>query len=63
MGDNRDNSLDSRYWGFAPLDNVVGNALFIYWSMFNPPYAPQEGDPDEIQKFNIRWGRILNGVH
>lgn len=63
MGDNRDNSLDSRYWGFAPLDNVVGNALFIYWSMFNPPYAPAEGDPDEVQKFNIRWGRILNGVH
>ncbi len=63
MGDNRDNSLDSRYWGFAPVDNVVGNALFIYWSMFNPPYSPGEGDPDEIQKFNIRWGRILNGVH
>jgi len=63
MGDNRDNSLDSRYWGFAPLDNVVGNGLFIYWSMFNPPYAPNEGDPDEIQKFHIRWERILNGVH
>jgi len=63
MGDNRDNSLDSRYWGFAPVDNVVGNALFIYWSMFNPPYAPNEGDPDEPQKFNIRWNRILNGVH
>jgi signal peptidase I len=63
MGDNRDNSLDSRYWGFAPVDNVVGNALFIYWSMFNPPYDPGEGDPDEVQKFNIRWGRILNGVH
>jgi signal peptidase I len=63
MGDNRDNSLDSRYWGFAPLDNVVGNGLFIYWSMFNPPYPPNEGDPDEIQKFHIRWERILNGVH
>lgn len=63
MGDNRDNSLDSRYWGFAPLDNVVGNALFIYWSMFNPPYAPNEGDDQEVQKFHIRWERILNGVH
>jgi signal peptidase I len=63
MGDNRDNSLDSRYWGFAPVENVVGSGLFIYWSMFNPPYAPGEGDPDEIQKFHIRWERILNGVH
>jgi signal peptidase I len=63
MGDNRDNSADSRYWGFAPVDNVVGNALFIYWSMFNPPYNPGEGDPEEVQKFNIRWSRILNGVH
>ena len=64
MGDNRDNSEDSRTWGFAPLENVVGEPLFIYWSMFNPPYTdPNEGDPDEIQKFNIRWSRILNGVH
>ncbi|MEI8134362.1 MAG: signal peptidase I [bacterium] len=63
MGDNRDNSLDSRYWGFAPVDNVIGSGLFIYWSMFNPPYAPTEGDPDEVQKFHIRWDRILHGVH
>jgi signal peptidase I len=32
MGDNRDNSLDSRFWGFVPLDNVVGEPLFVYWS-------------------------------
>ncbi len=63
MGDNRDNSLDSRYWGFAPVDNVVGNALFIYWSMFWPPYPPNEGDQEEPQKFHMRWERILNGVH
>lgn len=32
MGDNRDNSSDSRYWGFLPAENVVGEALVIYWS-------------------------------
>jgi signal peptidase I len=32
MGDNRDNSQDSRYWGFLPRDYVKGRALFIYWS-------------------------------
>ncbi len=32
MGDNRDNSLDSRYWGFVPRDNIIGKPLMIYWS-------------------------------
>jgi len=32
MGDNRDNSLDSRYWGFVPRRNIIGKPLFVYWS-------------------------------
>jgi signal peptidase I len=32
MGDNRDVSLDSRYWGFIPQENVIGRPMFIYWS-------------------------------
>ena len=33
MGDNRDDSRDSRYWGFVPRDNIVGRPLLIYWSV------------------------------
>jgi signal peptidase I len=37
MGDNRDNSRDSRYWGRVPLSYVRGKALFVIWSIFSPP--------------------------
>ena len=36
MGDNRDNSLDSRFWGFVPESYVVGEPLFVYWSYDAP---------------------------
>ena len=37
MGDNRDVSLDSRYWGFIPKENVIGLPMFVYWSFNTPP--------------------------
>ena len=37
MGDNRDVSYDSRYWGFIPRANVIGRPMFIYWSFITPP--------------------------
>ena len=40
MGDNRDNSNDSRYWGFVQREDVIGKPLFVYWSYESDPYIP-----------------------
>lgn len=50
MGDNRHNSLDSRYWGFVPEDHIVGKAVFVWLS-----YDSQLG--------RIRWERLFSLVH
>jgi signal peptidase I len=42
MGDNRDNSNDSRYRGFVTRDEVIGKPLFVYWSYESDPYIPGE---------------------
>jgi signal peptidase I len=39
MGDNRDNSNDSRFWGLAPRENLIGKPLFVYWSYEDEPYS------------------------
>ena len=48
MGDNRDNSQDSRYWGFLRRDYIKGKALFVYFSL-------GEG--------GVRWSRLLHQIH
>lgn len=53
MGDNRHNSLDSRYWGFVPEDHVVGKALFIWMSW----------DKNKKGLNKIRWNRLFNAIH
>ena len=52
MGDNRHNSLDSRYWGFVPEDHIVGKPIFIWWS----------SDPDRSGLGGIRWNRLFRFV-
>lgn len=41
MGDNRDDSLDSRYWGFVPMNNILGEALFVYFSLDLDSWTPR----------------------
>jgi len=55
MGDNRDNSYDSRFWGTVDLDLIKGKALIIWWSRAQ---APSKGFFD-----SIRWQRIFHIVH
>jgi signal peptidase I len=58
MGDNRDNSEDSRYWGFVPRDLVIGRAMFVYWSYDESAPSSGGGLGYIIDFFkNTRWSR------
>lgn len=60
MGDNRDDSLDSRYWGFVPRENIVGRPLLIYWSIRNPdPLSTQLTASDKLNRFLYALSHIL----
>ncbi len=71
MGDNRDFSLDSRYWGFVPRENIIGKPLIIYWSYDAPTEAlsnPTIGidhliDLGEHFFTKTRWRRTLMLIH
>ena len=68
MGDNRDSSLDSRYWGFVPRANIIGKPLIVYWSYDAPtdalanPAMSIEHLVDLAEHFpsKTRWKRTIN---
>ncbi|HTR26405.1 MAG TPA: signal peptidase I [Terriglobales bacterium] len=73
MGDNRDDSQDSRYWGFVPQENIIGRPLVIYWSTANPNNdltgSPSAGDRLYHLAYAVthvlqttRWGRTFRLV-
>ena len=71
MGDNRDSSLDSRYWGFVPRENIIGKPLIIYWSYDAP--TDQLQDPaiglEHLKDLGLnffsktRWRRTFKLIH
>jgi len=72
MGDNRDDSQDSRYWGFVPRENIIGRPLVIYWSLQRDDGAddasPSDGKLSRLAGVFVRfyhdtrWNRTLRLV-
>jgi signal peptidase I len=54
MGDNRHNSADSRFWGFVPIDHIVGKAVFVWLSLDNNR---------SLFDGKIRWSKLMRSVH
>jgi signal peptidase I len=73
MGDNRDNSQDSRYWGFLPRDYIKGRALMVYWSYESgrDDYQDADGLVERMKGFasvavhfftRTRWDRLFHQI-
>lgn len=58
MGDNRDHSMDSRFWGFVPRENLKGKAMFIWLSFNDEKVKCRAG----LKWLNMRWYRFGRGI-
>jgi signal peptidase I len=73
LGDNRDRSLDSRYWGFVDRDSIMGRPILIYWSVqaTSEDYSDRGiwgvlrgiGQTFMHLSSRTRWHRMFRGVH
>ena len=75
MGDNRDNSYDSRFWGVVHKDLILGEAMFIHWSWEPDEKSPEVSvsDPLSVPRLflynvahfpqRVRWGRLLSIIN
>ena len=73
MGDNRTNSVDSRYWGLVPRANLIGRPLFVYWSFETPEDQQYKTSASETTSFALhqflhffdetRWSRTLKRIN
>ena len=73
MGDNRDRSVDSRYWGFVDRDAIMGKPMLIYWSVHATPNdyqisrclrrSARHRRDSAASAHQTRWHRMLREVH
>lgn len=73
MGDNRTNSVDSRYWGLVPRANLIGRPLFVYWSFETPEEQQYKTSTADTTAFALhqflhffdetRWNRTLKRIY
>jgi signal peptidase I len=72
MGDNRTHSADSRYWGFVPVENIMGRPLFVYWSFKTPEDQEEKTSLSQRAAFALhivihifdgtRWSRTFHVI-
>jgi signal peptidase I len=75
MGDNRDRSSDSRFWGFVPRENILGQAMIVHWSWRTDDRAPATSWRDPLSYVRslgynlvhfherVRWGRLFRTIN